>query len=298
MGMTVDEIMTNLALAQAVRRQAEVMAQVHATAPRVASVFATQQRWLMAHVGAAHYFRNMTSGEGQGLPLQTFLELVFQHGLASRNTASAFFNEMLKYGTLRYIAGTEGRRSRPAEPGPAALESLRLWHALHLSTLDALDGGQRAAIFMSDPHVMMAHIQPLISAGLLSAAVVREPTPTFSLFTWVNEGGILMDRLFAGLDLASATATRIPVDVTSVSSLAAGLSLSRPHTGRVLSAAEKMGSLGWTGTRGHSRLWVAPQFQQEYHIAQATKLAIIDAAFEVGCREMGVPARFANTSAA
>jgi len=296
MGMTADKILANPALAQAVRRQAEVMAQVHATAPRVASIFATQQRWLMAHVGAAHYFQSLSNGGEPGLLLQTFLELVFQHGLASRNTASAFFSEMLKYGTLRYVDGTEGRRSRPAEPGPAALESLRLWHALHLSTLDALDGGRRAGLFMGDPHVLMPRIQPLISAGLLAAAVVRDPTPTFSLFTWVNEGGILMDRLFAGLDLAAATPTRIPVDVTSVASLAAGLSLSRPHTGRVLGAAEKMGSLGWTGTRGHSRLWVSPDFQTEYHIAQAAKLAIIDAAFEASCGDMGGVMEYAATA--
>jgi len=298
MGMTAEEIMASPALAQAVRRQAETMAQIHAVGPRVASVFATQQRWLMAHVGAARYFQSLSDGGEPGMLLQTFLELVFKHGLASRNTASAFFSEMVKYDILRYIAGTEGRRSRPVEPGPAALESLVHWHALHLSTLDTLGGGQRAAIFMNDPMVMMSRVQPLISAGLLSAAVVREPTPTFSLFTWVNEGGILMDRLFAGLDLAAATPTRIPVDVTSVSSLAAGLSLSRPHTGRILGEAEKMGSLGWTGTRGHSRLWVAPEFQQEYHLAQATKLSIIDEAFEVACRGLGVATRFANTSAA
>jgi hypothetical protein len=41
-----------------------------------------------------------------------------------------------------------------------------------------------------------------------------------------------------------------------------------------------MGSLGWSGPRGKSPLWVSADFRREYHAAQAVKLAIIDAAFE------------------
>ena len=50
-----------------------------------------------------------------------------------------------------------------------------------------------------------------------------------------------------------------------------------------------MGSLGWSGPRGKSPLWVSSDFCREYHAAQAVKLAIIDAAFEA-CAMPGEPA--------
>jgi hypothetical protein len=46
------------------------------------------------------------------------------------------------------------------------------------------------------------------------------------------------------------------------------------------SEAEAMGSLGWSGPRGKSPLWVSADLRREYHAAQAEKLAIVDSAFE------------------
>jgi hypothetical protein len=69
-------------------------------------------------------------------------------------------------------------------------------------------------------------------------------------------------------------------DVTSVTGLAQRLKLSRTQFGRKLAAAEAMGSLGWAGARGRSRLWVSQGFRREYQKAQANKLAVIDAACE------------------
>ncbi len=61
--------------------------------------------------------------------------------------------------------------------------------------------------------------------------------------------------------------------------LAQRLKLSRTHLSRKLRAAEALGSIGWQGQRGHSAMWVSPGFYREYAMAQAVKLAIIDAAF-------------------
>jgi hypothetical protein len=153
------------------------------------------------------------------------------------------------------------------------------WHALHLATLDGLDGGKRAARFRARPALLGA-IQPLVADGLIGSDHVRQPGRTFSLFTWVDEGGIVMDRLIVGCQQGSDGLARIPTDVTSVSGLAQRLNLSRTQLGRKFAEAEAMGSLGWSGPRGKSRLWVSAAFRLEYHAAQAVKLAIIDAAFE------------------
>jgi AraC-like DNA-binding protein len=252
---------------------------IQGTSPRIASLFATQQRWLMAHAALAHYFRNEAREPGAGLLAERFLEVVERHALASRNTAAAFLKEMLKYEIVRFVAGSEGRRHRPIEPAPAALMALFQWHALHLATLDGLDGGARVAGFHARPALLGA-VEPLIADGLIGSGEVRAPQRTFSLFTWIDEGGIVMDRLIVGCQPVADGAARVPTDVISVSALAQRLNLSRTQLGRKFAEAEAMGSLGWSGARGKSPLWVSAEFRSEYHAAQAVKLAIIDAAFD------------------
>jgi len=245
----------------------------------MASLFATQQRWLMAHAALARYFRNEADDTGAGLLAERFLELVERHGLASRNTASAFLKEMLKYEIVRFVANSEGRRHRPLEPAPAVVMALFQWHALHLASLDGLDGGARMATFHARP-TLLGVIQPSIADGLIASADVRYPPRTFDLFTWTDEGGLVMDRLIVGCEEGAGGRERIQTDVTSVSGLARRLNLSRTQLGRKFAEAEALGSLGWSGVRGRSPLWVSAGFRHEYHSAQAVKLAIIDAAFE------------------
>jgi hypothetical protein len=279
MPMTADDIVVHPVLARCVRGQAQSLLSIQQTSPRIASLFATQQRWLMAHAALAQYFRNEAAAAGTGLLAERFLELVERHELASRNTASAFLKEMLKYDIVRFVANSEGRRYRPLEPAPAVLMALFHWHVLHLASLDGLDGGARVATFHARPALLGA-IQPLIADGLIGSGEVRKPSRTFSLFTWINEGGIVMDRLIVGCQRDGDGLARIPTDVTSVSGLAQRLRLSRTQLSRKFAEAEAMGSLGWSGPRGKSPLWVSADFRREYHAAQAVKLAIVDAAFE------------------
>ncbi|MBR0706738.1 hypothetical protein [Bradyrhizobium liaoningense] len=280
MALNADDIFLNPALESRVRGQAWALLLLNAADPRMGSLFATQQRWLMAHAAVAQFFRDVAvAGPGSGVLTARVLDLVEHHQIASRNTAAAFVKEMLKYGIVRHVAGSEGKRHRPVEPGPAALDALHQWHLLHLATLDGLDGGSRSATLAARPEVVQ-RMQPLIADGLLGSHMVREPEPTFKLFTWVDEGGVLMDRLIVGCEEEDASLDRITTDVTSVSALAQRLKLSRTQLGRKLAEAESMGSVGWVGARGKSRLWVSKGFRREYHKAQAVKLAIIDAAFD------------------
>jgi hypothetical protein len=289
MAMTADDILAHPALGAGVRGQAQALLLTHQASPRTASPFATQQRWLMAQAALAKYFRNEAIEAGTGVLAERFIDLVVRHDIASRNTAAAFINEMLKYGVVRHVAASEGRRHRPVEPSPTTLAVLLHWHVVHLATLDGLDGGARAATLRARPALLGA-IQPLIADGLLASSTVRKPDKTFSLFAWINDGGIVMDRLIVGCQEVAGL-RKIPTDVMSVSSLARGLNLSRSQLSRKFAAAEAMGSLGWTGARGKSPLWVSDGFRLEYHAAQAVKLAIIDAAFATCCaQEATVPA--------
>jgi len=152
------------------------------------------------------------------------------------------------------------------------------WIHIHLSTLDALDGANRLETFQASPQ-MLAKLQPLIADGLISSVPVREPQQTFSLFTWLNNGGVVMDWLISGVDPQNAGQERIPTGVLSIGDFARWLKLSRTHLARKLRDAEALGSVGWLGRRGHSVMWISNAFYGEYVTAQAVKLAIIDAAF-------------------
>ena len=131
---------------------------------------------------------------------------------------------------------------------------------------------------MNNP-TCLARVQPLVADGLLSSSPVREPKQTFSLFTWLNNGGVVMDWLISGIDPDHAGLDQIPTGVVSIGDFANWLKLSRTHLARKLRDAENLGSVGWLGQRGHSVMWVSNSFYQEYMSAQAVKLAIIDAAF-------------------
>jgi len=277
--LSVEDILMHPALGSVVRLQAATLLSIHEANPRMASIFATQQRWLMAHVALSLYFGRVGENAADGLVSSVFLDTIHEHGVASRNTAGAFLKELLQYGyVLPALLGMD-RRVRPLRPAELSLQTVAAWLVVHLATLDGLDGGGRREKFLEQPQ-SLARIQPLISNGLVRSSAVREPAPTFSLFTWLNEGGIVMDWLISGLAEAAPGSTRIASAVGSFSELTDRLSLSRTHLQRKLRAAETLGSLGWTGERGKSPMWVSPAFLHEYHTAQAVKLAIIDSAFQ------------------
>jgi hypothetical protein len=280
MALTADDILANPAVEPCVRKLAQALLMIHDVSPRLASLFGTRQRWLMAHAAVALYFRDVVAnGPGGGLPMVRLLDIVERYQVASRNTAAAFLKEMLKYDIVRHVAASEGKRHRTFEPAPTTLAALFQWHVLHLGTLDGLDGGTRSATLNAAPQALQ-HLQPLIADGILGDNTVRRPDPTFALFAWVDEGGIVMDRLIVGCEEGRADLDRVTTDATSVSGLAQRLKLSRTQLGRKLAVAEAMGSLGWVAARGRSRMWVSQGFRREYHKAQAVKLAIIDAAYE------------------
>lgn len=275
MGLTVADIEGHPALPGVIRQQSRTLIQAFEANPPLASVFATQQRWLMGHAALALYFRR----PDQGFKTSEFLDLIAKHKVASRNTADSFVKEMLNYKFARLMPGGRDRRARPIEPTEPTLGQIHGWIALHLATLDALDGRTRAPTYLAKPE-MLARLQPRIADGLLSSPQVREPQKTFSLFTWLNNGGIVMDRLIAGIENAATETARIPTSIASVKDMALWLRLSHTHLMRKLRAAEAMGSLGWLGPRNQSVMWVSRDFYREYATAQAVKLAIIDQAYD------------------
>jgi len=279
MALNLEDIAGHPALHRAVRAQSQALLQIYEATPRLASVFATQQRWLMAHVGLALHFRRDPHDHRTELTVTRFMEAIRRNSVASRNTADAFIKEMLHYHIIEYLPKTEDGRAHPFQVTAGTLKAFAGWVVTHLRTLDSLDGGSRLAMFLERPD-MIAKLQPLVADGLLSSSPVREPKQTFSLFIWLNNGGIVMDRLMSGIDPDHAGLDRIPTSVVSTAEFADWLKLSRTHLARKLRDAEALGSIGWLGQPGHSVMWLSNQFYQEYMTVQAAKLAIVETAFQ------------------
>lgn len=279
MSLSVEQISSHPRMVTALKQQSRTMLEVYDSSPRLSAVFASQQRWLMAHIGLALYFRSHIDPLHRRLTVAHFIENVLAHGIASRNTADAFVKEMLNYQFICMLSNSADKRSRPIRMTDDSLEIVSAWVALHLTTLDALDDGRRMEVFSSRPE-LIAQIEPLIADGLLARPTIRKPSGTFSLFAWLDKGGIVLDRITAGLADMPASAPRIPTEIISATEMAQWLNLSRSHLMRKLREAEALGAIGWSGKRSQSAIWVSRGFFNEIVEAQAVKLAVIDAAFE------------------
>ncbi len=279
MPLSAAEIARHPAALRCVQEQGRALIHIYETSPRLAAVFATQQRWLLGHVGLALHFRRDPSDRRTEMTIARFIEVVRRNSVASRNTAEAFVKEMLHYNIAEYISASGDGRAHPLRVTAGTIETFTGWIYAHLRTLDRIDGGNRLTTFLDRPE-MLSTLQPLIADGLLTCDDVREPRQTFSLFIWLNNGGIVMDWLMSGIDPEDAHLDKIPTSVISVSEFAHWLKLSRTHLARKLHDAEALGSIGWIGQRGHSVMWVSRQFFDEYMAVQASKLAVVDEAFE------------------
>ena len=279
MPLSAAEIARHPAALRGVQEQARALIHIYETSPRLAAVFATQQRWLLAHVGLALHFRRDPNDRRTEMTMARFIEVVRRNSVASRNTAEAFVKEMLHYNIAEYISASGDGRAHPMRVTEGTIQTFTGWIYAHLTTLDHIDGRNRLEHFLERPE-MLPTLQPLIADGLLASAVIRDPGQTFSLFIWLNNGGIVMDWLMSGIDPVDAHLDRIPTSVISVSEFAHWLKLSRTHLARKLHDAETLGSIGWVGQRGHSVMWVSRAFFDEYMAVQAAKLAVVDEAFE------------------
>jgi hypothetical protein len=265
----------------------------------VCSVFASQQRWLMALAGFALYCGGI-DGEPPGIHANRFANYVVEHEIASHNTALSFIHEMLELGFLRYLPVANDRRALPMQPTEQAARQLAKWVSIHLSVLDRLDGGKRNALFSRQPE-LIGLLQPAISVGIIESDDLRRPGETFDLFTWANSGGVIMDYLISRVGMINPTTQKAVIGRIAFTDICNRFLISRTNAKRLMNKAIKMQSVGWTGSAGRSQLWLSNAFIQEYRNYQAEKFAIIDDAWQntLGLRRARMPrAKQIFTSAA
>lgn len=278
MSLSFEQMMSHPDRGAIVRRLAGAFLELHAADPLTGAVFSTQQRWLMAQVGIALYFRELT-GDGPPVYTASVLDKVEAEQIAARNTAHAFMLEMLKYGVVQYRSPEKKGKVRLLCLPDSMVDAITGWINLHLHMLDSFDGGGRSAIFQRVPQSVRI-VQPAVADELAASQSMRLPQGAFANFTWLKDGGHLMDQLIAGLEPGPEQAERTLTNIVSITELAEQVKVSRTHLGRKLMVAEQGGFLGWTGRRGHSTLWLSEAFRKEYEAYQINKLALVGRAFD------------------
>lgn len=270
---SIDRLMATATFAKAVGFLAQSFVAGYQSAPRASALFATQQRWLLCLAALSQHY----GADEAGMSRRSIAQSALKHLVASRNTAYAFFDEILKYGII--LPTTGGDLPEIVVPSPEALAILAQWCDMHLAALDHIDAGSRSARFRAAPDRMLPLLMPRLSDGLLASPHVRMPGPLYRIFAWTDAGGLLMDRLVAGIDREVPQPGGYLTDVIAITQLARAFNLSRAHTSRKFAEAEAIGGIGWSGRRGYSPLWISHGFFSEYAMMQARKLLIFQAAF-------------------
>ncbi|MBP1860994.1 hypothetical protein [Rhizobium herbae] len=273
-----NELASNTTFFKAMRIYARQMTAMFAENPRMSSIFASQQRWLMAQLGLSlHYGRDPADPTKQ-LYAGRFVSKAIDHGIASRNTAATFIQEMLAYRFVRASDNPPDNRMRPLEPTDTAVQQVVRWLYAHLAILDTLDGGNRAVSLTENP-ALFTRLQPIIALGLLENHGVRNPGETFNLFTWANSGGVVMDYFISMITEFDPDAPRTMIGPVSSADICQSYMISKTHLKRLMSKAAEMGSVSFETVSRRNMLWLSQGFVKEYWIYQAEKFAIIDAAF-------------------
>lgn len=272
------DIQNHPAVAPVLRERARQLLALHVENPRSAGIFATHQRWLLAHLCLAAQFENAQAGRRPGMHAAQVADAAQEAGVSSRNTAEAFLREMVAYGFVEATPDPVDQRVRWLVVTPHALADVGAWLYGNLATLDAFDAGARAATFMAAPQTL-ALVQPVAARGFLASPDIRRPGASFALFDRVDEGGAVMDRLFSTHRDEADEQGRHITGVAGLAEFGDNLRLSRSHLTRKLREAEGLGALGWTGARGRSPIWISQGFVDAYVNRQAAELAAIEAGY-------------------
>ncbi|OJF92682.1 hypothetical protein [Pararhizobium antarcticum] len=279
MTFSAEDLASSADFFSAMRLYARDMTAMFSENPRLTSIFASQQRWLMAQAGLALYYGRDPADPASGLYAGRFVAQTLVHGIASRNTATAFVQEMLAYRFVRPSDNPPDRRMRPLEPTETTYQAVWKWLNAHLAILDGLDGGSRAErLAYGDP--LFERIQPRIAEAILQNHQVRNPGETFNLFTWANSGGVVMDHFISQIEAFDPALARIGIGVLSTSTICQRYLISKTHLKRLINKAAGLQSLGIEERSGKNHLWLSQGFIREYWRYQAEKFAIIDHAFE------------------
>ena len=279
MSLTPSAIATHPYVLPILRERARQLLALHENNPRSAGIFATHQRWLLAHITLAAHFENAQTMGRAGMHAAQVAQRAQEAGVASGNTAESFLREMVAYKFVEATPDFQDRRIRWLVVTPEALADVSAWAYGNLATLDGFDSGARAETFRAAPQALSV-LQPLAAREFLASPAIRAPGAAFALLDAVDEGGAVIDRLISTCADESGADGRRLTGMATLSDFGDNIRLSRSHLNRKLRESEALGALGWTGARGKSPIWISAAFVTHYVERQAAELAAIEAGYQ------------------
>lgn len=249
----------------------------HGEIPREVRYVADLQKWLLSQATLALHFRHQTDPLAPQLSPSALLRSLEGTGVASRNTISAFLQEMVHYG-LAAPCPSPDRRQRSLIATPLAEALISRWTSTHITALDRIDQGTRAAFLAENP-AMIRDIQPRMTQLLLADAAWLQPKASVGLFTHANQGSNLLHHILSHLPW-DITTEWVAVGRITARDLAAHYLISQTHIARLLHSAEQAGLLRWPDPDRRGPCEAAAHLVQDYRAWQAAKFAALSTAFK------------------
>jgi len=250
---------------------------MHDKAPRVVRYVASMQKWLITQAIIALHFERKWDETRPPLTATSLIAFFADQQLFSKNTLIAHLAEMRAYGLLVEHKHAD-RRSRPLLLSAGSEVLIGQWLEAHLSALDRLDGGGRAACLVRDPRLLQI-IQPLAARILVFDPGWVHPPANVDLFVRTETGSNILHDLICRLPAVPHTFGQ-PVCLGQVhaSEISRRHTLSRGHVQRVFARAKAEGLLVWSLAGNRGDLFVSHDLIRDYALWQAVKFEAIAAA--------------------
>lgn len=251
---------------------------LHAINPKLPRLKSTHRKWLLTHSLFALTSARDPMDPLSGLTASRLIDTVIEIGAASRNTATAFLQEMLTYKFLQEVPDVPDRRVRVLDVTDVSVAGMRVWFDAHMEALDLLDGGARLATAEAHPQIFRL-AQAAATRALVDNPDWREPRDSIAGFAWSDAGGMILHDLITRLPGVVPENGRYVIGPLAVSALADRYLISVSNAKRMFMKAERDGLAGWTEPRRRGAFWMSEALIADYFHWEATKLAALDRAY-------------------
>jgi hypothetical protein len=213
-----------------------------------------------------------------GLTASRLMQVASDLKVASKNTAASFLAELVAYKFLRDVPDeTPDRRVRRLETTEVSEEAIHSWFLGHMSCLDWLDGGNRAAITTLVPNLFRI-AQPRAASALCLEPVWRDPRDSVGHFLWSDVGGLVLHDLISRLPDDARERDRNVLEGVNLVETSNEFGISLTNLKRMFKKAEAEALLGWEAPRNRGKLWLSRTFIEDYFHWQSAKFAELDKA--------------------
>ena len=221
-----------------IRQHAETSIEFYQRHRRFLRFVDTHQKWLLIHLIADTCGHPEDDSRMHGAAANWICDRAFELGIASRNTALAFFNQLAAYGYLVRKDCRADRRIRLVSLAESAETVLLGWTRLVVEAATGRDTGGLG-------EDCLRHIYLDLAAGLLADPKWVKPPMDVGLTQDMRGGWLVMSEILRHLPIAAAGDAWIAAPGLSIPRMATELGLSRSTLYRLVRLSVEAGTMAW-----------------------------------------------------